>query len=232
MNILEVRPELIIYEKDGDVQTRPNSPYYSMRHVTYKGNRIAYTFSDKSYVMETFDERIFNCWHNGERLQFRQDLSDRLALAIKFHEDYLSSAEYDKLFIAASEETPNWDILHAYLKNIEDVRYTKLGYKIHDDSFKIDFKGNAWTTGKFSETLDNWHSLCIVMQGKGHSCLADEGVLPDSNGDMIKINALTMTILSKIMFLLNPNLSDTVFTGQLSESVLSKLRQYNGGDNE
>jgi len=232
MNILEVRPEQIIFEKDGEVQTRPNSPYYSMRHVTYKGNRIAYTFSDKSYVMETFDERIFNCWNNGQRLQFRQDLSDRLALAIKFHEDYLGTTAYDDLFKEAFNEIPNWDILHAYLKNIEDVRYTRSGYKIHDGDFKIDFKGNAWTTSKFSETLDNWNSLCIVMQGKGHTYLADGGVLPDSNGEMTKINALTMTILSKIMFLLNPNLSDKVFTNQLSESVLSKLRQYQGGENE
>ncbi|MHA2054777.1 MAG: hypothetical protein ACW99F_14415, partial [Candidatus Hodarchaeales archaeon] len=52
---------------------------------------------------------------------------------------------------------------------------------------------------------------------------ADESKLPDKYGIMMNVNALTMTIISKIIFLLNIHLEDKVFTSQLSESLLTKL---------
>ncbi len=240
MKILEVRPEQVIcLEATGVVTTRPNSPYYSMRYFKYNSKRIDYHFSDESYVMETYDERIFNCWHEGSRVQLRQDLSEKLCAAINHHEMYGNIKEYAELFKTAFEEIPNWEILDLYLKNIRGVEKTQEGFVVYDD-FLIDFQGNAWVRPPNERfVLDNskefekrWYSLCIVMKGTQHSYKADDGAsLPDEFGTMVKVNALTMTIISKLMFLLNPNLKDQAFTGQLSKNLLVRLTKLRGGVN-
>lgn len=225
MKILEVRPELVICDVGGVITTRPNSPYYSLRYFKYNSNRIAYTFSDRSFVQEMFDDRIFNCWCNGKRVQFRQDLSEKLSAAINHHDMYGNVREYNELFKIAFEEEPNWYIIDRYLNNIEGVRRTKMGFIIYD-SFKIDYKGNAWVHRKGDsapEDGEDWSSLCIVMKGAKHSYESDKAFLPNEFGEMTEVNALTMTIISKIVFLLNPNMKDRVFTGQLSKQLKVKL---------
>ncbi len=239
MKILEVRPEQVIcLEETGVVTTRPNSPYYSMRYFKYNSKRIDYHFSEESYVMETYDERIFNCWHEGARVQLRQDLSEKLCAAINHHEMYGNIREYAELFKTAFEEIPNWEILDLYLKNIRGVEKTQEGFVVYDD-FLIDYQGNAWVRPQhekfilFSskEFAERWHSLCIVMKGTKHSDSVEKGAsLPDEFGAMVKVNALTMTIISKLMFLLNPNLKDQAFTGQLSKNLLLRLNKLRGGD--
>jgi len=232
MKILEVRPEQVICETNGKISTRPNSPYYSLRYFKYNNRRIAYTFSDKSFVRETFDDRIFNCWHEGRRIQLRQDLSERLAAAVNHHEMYGNMREYQELFKMAFEEVPFWEILDLYLKNIKGVERTKEGFIVYDE-FRIDFQGNAWVKPQFDidgEEQDDWYSLCIVMQGTGHRYRAVEAKLPNEFGEMVEVNAITMTIISKIMFLLNPNLTDNAFTAQLSKNLLLKLMRISGGE--
>lgn len=230
MKILEVRPEQIICEVDGVVTTRPNSPYYSLRYFKYDSRRIAYTFSERSYVQETFDDRIFNCWCDGKRIQLRQDLSDKLAAAINHHEMYGNIREYDELFSMAFEEQPVWHIIERYLNNIEGVKRTRESFVIYD-SFMIDYKGNAWVWKDYDDQrASGWKSLCIVMQGWGHSSDTNTALLPDEYGYMYEINALTLTIIAKIVFLLNPNMKDEVFMGQLSEQLRAKLNSLRGGE--
>lgn len=234
MKILEIRPEQVICrENNGNISTRPNSAYYSLRYFTYQNKRIGYTFSDKSYVMETFDERIFNCWHDGKRLQLRQDLSERLATAISHHREYGNMREYAELFNMAFEEEPSWEMLNLYLRNIKGVEHVKGGFIIYD-AFKIDHKGNAWIRPQSDDPqqkLPDWNSLCIVMQGSKHMYQMEKGsFLPDEFGNMIQVNALTMTIISKIVFLLKPNLKDEAFTAQLSKNLLFKLMEISGGE--
>jgi len=231
MKILEVRPEQVIILDNGQITTRPNSPYYSLRYFTYNSKRINYIFSDTSYVMETYDDRIFNCWHEGMRIQLRQDLSEKLAISINHHMEFGNEQEYEELFKFAYEEQPNWQILKLYLKNSANLQLTTKGYIVHE-SFKIDFKGNAWVRHKDTPGFnDGWHSLCIVMSGKdNYSKPAKESELPDEYGHMIHVNSLSMTIFAKIIFLLNPDLDDKVFTGQLSKSLLQRLSNRKGGE--
>ncbi|MEK0347056.1 MAG: hypothetical protein QQN44_01845 [Nitrosopumilus sp.] len=233
MKILEVRPEQVICEINGQISTRPNSPYYSLKYFKYDNRRIAYTFSDKSFVRETYDDRIFNCWHEGNRIQLRQDLSERLAAAIDHHEMYGNIREYVELFKMAYAEIPFWDILDLYLKHVKGVDRTKEGFIVYGD-FKIDYQGNAWVKPQFPVELkserDAWYSLCIVMQGTGHRYEAKQALLPDQFGKLVEVNAITMTIISKIMFLLNPNLTDKPFRDQLSKKLLMKLMRISGGE--
>ncbi len=225
MKILEVRPEQVICDVDGVITTRPNSPYYSLRYFKYDSKRIAYTFSERSYVQETYDDRIFNCFCNGKRIQLRQDLSDKLAAAINHHEMYGNLRDYEELFKMAFEEQPVWYIIEKYLNNIEGVERTREGFIIYD-SFKIDYKGNAWVERQSENGKERWNSLCIVMQG--HATKAESSSLPDEMGEMVEVNALTMTILAKIVFLLNPDMEDAVFIGQLSEEQKVRLNSLRG----
>ncbi len=236
MKVLEIRPEQVICIDNGKLTTKPNSPYYSLKYFYSGGNRIAYTFSDVSCIKETFDDRIFNCWCNGKRLQLRQDLSEKLAVAINHHMESGDVQKYEELFNLAYKEQPNWQILDIYLRNVEGVSQTSIGYIIYD-SFRIDFKGNAWVCGNYGNNIEEyqincWNSLCIVMQGAGNSHITDEGTLFDENGSIISVNALTITILTKILFLLNPNLKDSVFTSQLPENLLKMLNNMEKSNNE
>jgi len=235
MKILEVRPEQVIcQEANGNITTRPNSPYYSLKYFTYGSKRIAYTFSDKSYIMETFDDRIFNCWHDDKRIQFRQDLAEKLSVAINHHKMYGNIREFSELFDTAFAEIPNWDIIDLYLKNVNGLERTKEGFVIYDD-FLIDFKGNAWVRPEeerleTGQITSDWNSLCIVMQGTVHNYMTTASSLPDEFGNFVKVNAITMTIITKIMFLLNPHLEDEAFVGQLSKKLKLKLSLLSGGE--
>lgn len=236
LKILEVRPEQVIcQEENGNISTRPNSPYYTLKYFKFNNRRIGYTFSDNSFIQETFDSRIFNCWHEGKRIQLRQDLSEKLAASINHHDMYGNIREYAELFNIAFKETPFWEILELYLRNIKGVEKVKSGFIIYD-TFKIDFKGNAWirsencyTGVQLVEAEETWMSMCIVMQGTSHSYnLEHGGLLPDELGNMIEVNALTMTIIAKIVFLLNPSMYGQ-FKQSLSKKLLMKLMRISGG---
>ena len=138
------------------------------------------------------------------------------------------------VFDTAFGEIPFWDILAMYLRNINGVIRQNDGFVIYDE-FRIDFKGNAWirpqSIPEKQRERDDWNSLCIVMQGRSHNYnTQDGGYLPDEGGNMVEVNALTMTIIAKIVFLLNPNLKDSAFTGQLSKNLLLKLIEISGGE--
>ena len=226
MKILEVRKELVIAEVGGNLSTRPNSPYYTLKYTTYENARIAYTFGAGQYIRETYDDRIFNCWCNGKRLQLRQDLSNRLALCIQDHE-LTGTSDYEKLFIEAYNEIPDMEILHTYLRNYKSVEFIEHdGFVVHE-IFKIDLKGNAHQM----RLEDNkWRSMCIVMQETGASTSKSGCIVPDENGDMREINGLTMTIMSKVLFMREPELQEKQFIGYLPEELQIRLNKVRGGD--
>ena len=202
-----------------------------MRFYDYNNRRINYIFDSDMYIMETFDQRIFNAWCRGMRFQLRQDLSDRVVNAIKEHRETGNPEPYLELFDYATKETPFWDILHKYLDHYEDVEKTSLGYVIHGE-FLIDNKGNAWVRKEEANMEEDglyrdWNSLCIVMQG--HAEMADKAWLPDGEGKMSRVNALTMTIITKVMFLINPNMQDSAFTNQLPRGLYFRLNEKRDG---
>lgn len=226
MKILEVRNELIIAEVDGNLTTRPNSPYYTLKYTTYENARIAYTFGLGQYIRETYDDRIFNCYCDGKRIQLRQDLANRLAVCIQDHE-LTGECDYVELFNEAYNETPDYDILDTYLRNYESVEFVKHeGFIVHE-IFMVDFKGNG---RQRNQEDDKWDGMCIVMQQSGHNSAKTGCTVPDDNGDAREINALTMTILSKVLFLLNPELQEKEFTGYLPEYLKIRLKKVRGGD--
>ena len=229
--ILEERKEQIIYQNDaGEIITVPNSDYYWMKHIAFKDSRVGWIFSTDCYLKETFDDRIFNCWCYGERLQLRQDLSDELCgiirksikkeLAVNEYgqlKPYDGYSEYVNLFGRAQREIPNLEFLRYYLEELEDVKMGEGGCYVRDD-FLIDYHGNA--SMKVADER-SYKSVCLVMRGNRNN---NSQSFPMKDGSFQLANPLTMTILSKVMFILNPNLKDRVFTQQLSKEVLNRLR--------
>ena len=228
--ILEERDEQVIYkDENGKIITIPNSDYYWTKHIKFQDRRIGWIFSDDCYVKETFDNRIFNCWCYGKRLQLRQDLSDNLCEMMRnsikgvLEEDeqgvvrkYDALTPYKILFNQIQKEVPNMEMLRYYLAEIMDVKITEKGVCVKS-GFMIDYNGNAWVKKENHE----YSSLCLVMRGNNNNRDLE---FPMSDGKLQFINSLTMTILSKIMFLLNPNLQDRVFTNQLSSENINRLR--------
>ena len=228
MKILEVRDELVIAEVEGNLTTRPNSPYYQLKYTTYENARIAYTFDLGQYIQETYDDRIFNCYCDGRKIQLRQDLANRLAICIQEHE-LTGVCEYEALFNEAYNEFPDMEILHTYLKNYKNVQFIKReGFVIHG-LFRIDLKGNA--QHRRSKT-DKWHGLCIVMQQSGASSAKTTSEVFDKDGVMREINGLTTTILSKVLFMREPWLQEEQFIGYQSEEAKILLNSLRGGDSE
>ena len=219
MLILEERDEqTICKDDDGKIITVPNSDYYWTKHIKFQGKAVGWIFSEDCYVRETMDQRIFNCWCGRGRIQLRQDLSDDLCAIIRNYIKGVSTEEdaltkYKELFNQIQKEIPDMDMLRYYLSELSDVKITLKGFEIKNN-FLIDYKGNAWVKG----ALYKYNSLCIVMKryDKNMKFLM-------SDGELHSINALTLTIISKIMFLLNPNLEDRVFTRQLSKEILNRL---------
>ncbi len=212
---LEIRPEQILFDVDGKLVVTPNSTYYTLKYINGEGERIAYDFGNGMKIQETYDARIFNCDCNGQRFQFRQDLSDRLCQTIIDARAGKGCTAYEELFKYAMREVVYWDVLHHCLAELVDVKFGDGEIRI-GEFFKVDNKGNAWyyETGKHSR----WRSLCIVMKGRKPTTR-----LISESRQTVDVNLLTMTIIAKVLFLAAPNMNDRIFTSQLPEEVRISL---------
>lgn len=227
MKILETRPEqCLVLEDNGQVVSVPTGEYYKMRYFDYNNRKINYIFSDDMYVMETNNQRIFNIWCEGERFQLRQDLSNNLVKAILDHRESGNTNMFKYLVEYARKETVFYDILNIYIKHMKNIEKTHEGYVIYEQ-FLVDYKGNAWVKKDSSRIIHDvdkeWHSICLVMKGS-HPLEK----IPNDEGGMTRVNPLTMAILTKIMFLINPNMQDGVFTDQLSNKLKIMLNKMRG----
>jgi len=71
-----------------------------------------------------------------------------------------------------------------------------------------------------------------VMQGSGYSSAKTGCDVADDEGVMREINALTMTILSKVLFMREPWLQEPEFIRYQTEEVRVLLNRLRGGESE
>ena len=83
---------------------------------------------------------------------------------------------------------------------------------IINDLFKVDDKGTSY----FKTPLD-WKFLCTVAQGNLKRMTVDTPV------GVLELDSTCMTILAKIGFFCNPNVSDTIFMNQLPQQIQKLL---------
>lgn len=214
--ILEERKDLLIVLLDGKVATLSKTPYTVLKHKYFQGKRVIYTFNNEMELVETFDDGIFNAYLKSAHLQIRK--RDQVAEAILNHHDTGDAALYERLFSQEYAEQNRLDLLkHLLLEYRDRVRFGGNQFEV-DSFFSVDQHGNAHVRDDPSKPA-GWRNLCLVAQGQLTPRYVETPIGP------VQLDEKGLTILAKILFLLNPNLEDQVFTRQLSEKLRRILEQ-------
>ena len=195
-HILKVLPEYNIYRNDE--------------------GRITWNF-DSGSAQETYDKKIFNIQFNGKRFQLRELQADKLCDII------LNNDNNGFLTLAgeAYQEENQRELIELLLSPFLDrLKIHKRGVYI-DGIFKVAWDGTAYARSSLyrrGEGISKFSHLCIVPKG-----LVREQKINTPMGVMT-LNPVLQTIISKIVFLLNPNMEDKVFTNQLDKKLMRLLK--------
>ena len=218
--IRSVREDHLVVYYNGKVMTKINDQYNNLKYGKYDGNRIFYKFNDEAEVQETYDDRIFNCIYKGETMQVRK--SENICEAI--NNDNLD--DYALVFKETYYEIHRIELITDLVKRSygERVKLKNDNTFVIDDRFKVDDKATAYHIKKgqnHKHTMDNdkrWEFLCIVVKGKPRK----KGI--KTKIGIVELDEKLLEILAKINFLINPNMTDTVFTSQLPEWLTKTMK--------
>lgn len=251
INIFEIRPSHIYYkDSSGDVIVRPNNPYWHSRLIDFDDDRIGNVVDnyglkphpddfdfpetmDVITVQETFNPMIFNI-----TLQVRggitETITTRQVQANNVTRNLKNFDTLKRIWIMYDSIVVETELLDTILKqyNGRVVFYedeSDQGYVI-DDIFFVSSKGTAYVWkksikqgGESQSNLPNGNttrSICIVMQDYN----ARDTTIKTAGGT-VKLDPKGFEVLSKIAFLLNPNLKDKTFMDQVPEETKQILRR-------
>lgn len=213
--LLEERKDMLVLILHGKVQTVPLTPYTEVKYKHFNGNRVAYRFNEEMEVQETYDDGIFNCTYKTAQMQIRK--RDAIAYTILQHHRCGSTSAYEKLFLQEYAEGNCMDLLKFMLAGYRrrlrfEGNSNDEAIYIDDGSFKVDRHGNAYVKDD-----DKYRTICIVVQGN----LSETSV--ETPIGRVSLDERALTILAKMMFLLNPNIEDEVFRRQVPPQILAAL---------
>jgi hypothetical protein len=222
IKIIETNKSHIIFENEnGTISIEPNTPYFKLKLLEYKGERIRHDIPIEGIeILETFNGMIFNISLNGQTITTRPNMADEVVSSFN------NIDKLYKIFNDYNNNKYNIKLLEGVLdKYGERVKTHELGFII-DDVFLVDRTGVAWNwkNGKrFTVHRTNLGSgaICIVVSK------TQRLKLKTSNAGLINIDELGYIILSKIEFLLNPNPDDNVFMSQIPESTREIIKINN-----
>jgi hypothetical protein len=193
--------------------TKINDTYNNLKYGKYEGNRIFYKFNDEAEVQETYDDRIFNCMYKNETMQVRK--SEKICESILDN----NVDSYATVFKETYYEIHRIELI----TNLIKLSYGERVKLKNDNTFEIDdrFMVDENATAHYSKrgqrhkhTDDNdkrWEFLCIVVKGNPRKKSIKTKI------GLVELDAKLLEILAKINFLVNPIITDTVFTSQLPE---------------
>lgn len=215
--LLEDRQDqLIVLDLNGKVDTKPKTEYFVLKFKDFDGDRIFYQFDKESWIQETYNDGIFNCVFKSERMQIRT--ANRIAFCINWHKNNknakLGLKPFEELFKKNFVKYIQLDVLKSILKPFEHR------IKYHDDGIEIDdrFFVNKNAQAHYKKQ-GIYESLCIVADGYLENFDVDSKI-----GD-IEINAKTLEIVAKVMFLIKPDITDSVFFEQLPKELQEQLKR-------
>lgn len=212
--ILDVKPEqYILLSEQGDPYTMRKTPYNHERYVLAGDKRIGYVFNKKNSFMETPNKRLFNCVYKGIRFQTRMEYADAICELVQRHrsgDKRKATDEFTALVDRAARETPMYSVIDPFLGQMAKVRKTKKGWWVHDGHFLVDLKGTSW----FYKNGKEVNHFCLVLDGRRR-----EPQLPGPDGEPVDINPISMSIISKVMWMLYPKIKgDSWVEGQLNSN--------------
>jgi len=222
MKILEQNKSHIIYLQDnGAVTIVPNTPYFRMKIIEWKNERIKFDSPIEGVeVMETFNGMIFNISLNGKTITTRPNMADAVV------ESFSDIDKLYEIFDKYNNDKYNIKLLEGVLEKYGDrIKIIPEGFVL-DDLFLIDRIGVCWLWDSKLKEKNTSHRTNL---GSGAVCIVVDKTqrlkLKTTEGNFVEIDEMGYIILSKIDFIMNPNLTDTVFTGQLPKKVLEILQR-------
>ena len=87
-----------------------------------------------------------------------------------------------------------------------------------DDRFMVDSKGTAHYGKKGKHTDKRWEFLCIVVKGRPRKKAIKTKI------GLVELDEKLLEILAKINFLINPNMTDSIFTSQLPDWLSKTIK--------
>jgi len=206
------RKKIIIVENDGDVITLPKTPYNLLKHKVFEGERIFHQWNDKNYIQETYDDGIFNATLDGQTIQLREE--NKVANIITEGNIVTYGLLWKGDYITNNKK----EIMQGFLKGFGDrVKFYKKGY-IVDDNFLVKHDGSAHLLNKEKKIREREKYICIVVKKVLKPYKFNIGKIE------IELDEKTQEVMAKIMFLLFPNMSDTVFTNQLPAQLRKAMK--------
>ena len=216
LKLMQKNGDILVITKDNKLDTLPNTPYNLLKVEVFEGKQISYTFNDKIDVKETFDDGIFNCMLDGESLQCRK--ANRMARAITTHQETGDLKPVQSLFIDELKAPYQVKAVNEFLKPF----MTSKRVVTHDKGYIIDERFYIDNNAKVYILKNNeWAGICVVVKNT---------LIPfeiDTPVGSFQVESRAIEVLSKIIFLLKPDMNDTVFVEQLTTDVREQLmRDY------
>ena len=211
MIIAERDTNIIIRTKKDVYEHRPNDSYNKLKYGTFKGNRIFHEWDSETNVVETYNERIFNCICGGERLQLRNanDIckaildKDQEAFTELFRQNYYNLHKAELI-----EGLIDNDIL---MKG--RVKRTNNGEFIVDEAFKVDANAITYVLDFHlkanSKRKKKWNHLCTVIKLKN----SPREVM--TKVGKVAIDSKLQDCISKILCLVQPITWDQTIWNQI-----------------
>ena len=219
MKILETNKSHIIYKEDnGIVCIVPNTSYFNMKVLENKNERIKFDLPIEGIeILETFNGMIFNISLNGQTITTRPNMADAVV------ESFTDTDKIYKIFDDYNNNKYNLKLLHGVLEKYgERIRTVPDGFVV-DEVFLIDRTGVCWLWDNVTKTRDRTHRTNL---GSGAICIVvnkTQRLKLQTSGGLVEIDEMGYIILSKIDFLMNPNLDDNVFMSQVPKKIQTIL---------
>jgi len=174
----------------------------------FKGDRIIVKLSDECQVIETYNNGIFNIKYKEYKMQIRDKIE--VCKRLKFCMEQNTTIPIKELLLNEVKTTIEINWLKEVLKPFGDRVEIKEDKKIIiDNLFMVDERGQA-----YYKTNQDFKSVCIVADQKGKLNYKLGHELGKFN-----LNFRTLEIYSKVLFLLYPNMNDSVFINQLPKKI-------------
>ncbi len=213
VKVLEDRKDLYIIQTEMGVSTMPKTPYHEMKYLRLQGERIFHTFADGTHVGETYDDGIFNAFHDGKTMQISD--AEGICKAILGEDVEAFTEIFREWYSIRVHEDLIKSVFSAYPHRVD--MEAEPGNYVVDGVFMVDSHGAA------HYRVDNeWKFVCIVSSGSMNSVIN----IP-VHGD-VKVSSQTMVIIAKIFFLLHPKSSDHVFFQQLTKEIQGHVKSVEG----
>lgn len=205
---------LTIQTFDNQILFRNIDEYNLLKYKDFNGQQIIIDLPDGVNIKETFEEGIFNVSYKDIAMQIR-DKND-LAKRITFCRDNNTSEPIKELLLSKIESQIKDDVLINWLLPFSNRLTITKEHVLIDDCFKVDTNGQAY----YKKPNGEFNRLCIVVGSSGHIARLVKHDLGE-----LKIDFKTMEIYNKVLFLLFPNINDTVFFNQLPDELKKHVKK-------